>query len=231
MNGADDLADEPVFRRPAAPTAADPAGVSGEPALYSAASAAQARADRRAWLSERWASTSFASRLGVFAALCVFSGAAAVACVFAKGSLGFAALAVVIGAPVVEEVAKAVGPLMILEKSPWLFGGAAPIVSVGFMSGLIFAACENLLYFFVYIPDEELTVGLVLWRLIACTSMHVLCTVVSCTGLARAWRRAFRAKGEFDAAPAIPWLVAAVVVHAAFNFCALAHGLMTASPD
>lgn len=231
MNGADELADEPVFRRPEAPPASDPAGVSGEPALSAAESAAQARADRRAWLAERWDSASSAERIRVFAALCVVSGAAAVFCVFAKGSLGFAALAVVIGAPVVEEFAKAAGPLMVLEKGPWSFGSAASIVSVGFMSGLVFAMCENLLYFFKYIPEEELTPGLVIWRLTACTSMHVLCTVVSCIGLARAWRRAFQAKSGFDAAPAIPWLVAAAVLHGSYNLCALVHGLLALRAD
>lgn len=223
----DDILDEPVFQSARTPSAADDAGVWGEPALDSVSAADSARADRRAWLAERWDTASASRQTAVFAALCALSGLLAVFCALLKGGFGFGALAVVVGAPLVEEVAKAMGPLMVLEKRPWSFGSASSIVLVGVVSGLVFATLENLLYFFVYIRPENLTPGLVLWRLVACTLLHVTGATLSCCGLARGWRRAAAAKGTFEMSVAVPWMVSAMLVHGLYNAGAVVYGLLT----
>lgn len=206
--------------------ASDDAGVWGEPALASAPSAECSRREHRAWLAGQWDAAATTTHHAVLIALVATSGLIAVATALIKGTLGLAVLAVVIGAPVIEEVAKSMGPLMVLEKRPWLFGSASSIVSVGIASGLVFATIENLLYFFVYIPEEELTPGLVYWRLIACTLLHVACATISCTGLARGWKRAAGQKAAFNAGSSVSWLFAAIAVHGLYNLGAVVYDLV-----
>ena len=196
-------------------------GIWGEPALADAAAADAERSRHRAWLAEQWSRTSEKTRFGVFILLCAFSGLAAILCAMLKESFGYGVLLIAVAAPVAEEMSKAILPLMVLEKRPWLFGSYSSIVLVGLLSGAVFASVENALYFFYYIPSEKLTQGIILWRLIVCTAMHIGCAALACSGLARAWRRARERRAEFETAVAMPRIVAAVVVHGGYNLCAL----------
>jgi RsiW-degrading membrane proteinase PrsW (M82 family) len=128
---------------------------------------------------------------------------------------------------VVEEMAKAILPLMVLEKSPWFFGSYLSIVLVGLLSGAVFASVENALYFFVYIPSEKLTQGTILWRLVVCTAMHVGCAALACSGLARAWSRARERLAEFEMSVAMPRLIAAVIIHGVYNLGALIFAILS----
>ena len=83
---------------------------------------------------------------------------------------------------------------------------------------------ENLVYFFLYIKDP--TPEIVLWRLGACTALHVVCATLSGLGLARVWRRASAARSSADPSFAVPWIVAAVAVHGAYNALATAWELL-----
>ncbi len=211
------LSDEPVFQRPRKPSAGDEGGVWGEPAQTDSPAAEEARREHAEWLARQWSSADSGRRLLIFALLCGLSGIVAVLCTLAKGTLGFAALAIAIGAPVIEEFAKVLGPLMVLEKKPWAFGSALAIVLVGLLSGLVFASVENLLYFNLYIPKESLTPELVRWRLFVCTALHMTGALISSIGLARAWNQAASTKGSFNATQTTPWLVAAIVLHGLYN--------------
>ncbi len=72
-------------------------------------------------------------------------------------------------------------------------------------------------YIFVYIPEDRLTSGIILYRLIVCTSVHILCTSIASVGLARGWREAKARLGEFEKSRAMPFLVAAMVLHGLHN--------------
>lgn len=224
----DDLSEEPVFHNVERLSASDDASVAGEPALADVDSAEEARAARRAWLVRQWMEPRTGGRLGVFAALCAVSGIFAVACALLKGTaVGGLALAVVVAAPVVEEVGKAAGPLMVLEKKPWLFGSASSLLLLGLASGFVFAQIENLLYFFVYIKQKDLTPGLMLWRLTACTALHMVCAMISCSGLARAWKRAARERDAFILQPAVPYFLTAMAIHGVYNLCVVVYSAFT----
>ncbi|MGN0844227.1 MAG: PrsW family glutamic-type intramembrane protease [Kiritimatiellia bacterium] len=213
---------EPIFQGVKLSAAAGvEEGVGAEPVLADVSSAADARLARKAWYAEQWEKTRRGSQAAVFFGLCVVSGLFAVVCAFGKGAIGWAALAIVIGAPVIEEIGKVAGTLMVMEKCPWLFRSASSLLLIGLVSGLTFAAIENLLYFFVYIEPEKLTPGIVLWRLIVCTAVHIAGAVVSCSGLARAWTRAAREKGPFSIEVAIPFFIGAIVLHGTYNLVAL----------
>ena len=159
--------------------------------------------------------------LGLYAA----SGLFALICTLAKGALGFGLFAVVTGAPVVEEMAKVALPLMLLEKAPWRFRSAGAIVLSCLVSALVFATVENMLYLNVYIPENKLTAGIIWYRLIVCTMLHLCCTAVSSCGLVKAWRNARDGLRTFSASTVTPYLVVAMVVHGLYNTFAVLFSL------
>ena len=122
-----------------------------------------------------------------------------------------------VGAPVVEEMAKVVLPMMWLEKAPWRFRSAGTIALACLASALVFATIENLLYFHVYIPEDKCDSGIIWFRLIVCTSVHVICTMTSAFGLARAWREARDGACGFYSPAVTPYLVVAMVMHGVYN--------------
>lgn len=222
----DDISNEPVFRTVVKPSVEDINGVWGEPALAGASAADSSRARHRAWLAEQWSRAADRDNLGVFLFLCAFSGLAAILCTVLKGTFGEGILTVAVAAPVAEEMSKVAMPLMVLEKRPWQFGAYSTIVLVGVLSGAVFASVENLLYFFVYIPQNKLTTGIILWRLLVCTTLHVGCAALSCVGLARAWSSARAKRDAFTMSAAMPWLIAAMAIHGIYNFGAVLYSFL-----
>lgn len=176
-------------------------------------------------LRELWESPPCGCGVPRFLGLCAASGLFAILCVFAKGSFGFGLLAVAVGAPVVEETAKVVLPLMWLEREPWRFRSVFSIAFTCLCSALVFASIENLLYFHVYIPKDKLTAGIIQYRLTVCTLMHVVCTVISACGLARAWREAKKGLSAFSTPAVTPYLVVAMVIHGLYNAAATVFSL------
>lgn len=222
---SDSVLDEPVFARPDALPVSDDNGIGGEPALDASSEAAVQRCQTEAWLRRQWAEGASKGQFGAFAGICIVSGLVAVFCALVKGGVGFLSLAVIVGAPVVEEVSKVMCPLMVLEKRPWRFSSAGAIIVACALSGLVFASVENLLYFNFYIPQEKLTTGVVLWRLIVCTSVHVAGTVLSGAGLVRAWQRAAKSRGRFEIVRVWPYVFAAMALHGLYNLGALLYAL------
>ena len=228
---ARELGREPALGGTGAPRAGgaghsgeDPNGIWGEPALAAAPAAAAARARHAAWLAAQWDGARPTRRAGVFLALALEAGPFALLCAIVGESVSATALAIAVAGPVAEELAKIAAPLMMLEKRPWLFSSGASLAGLCALSGLVFATIENLVYFFVYIQDP--TPEIVLWRLFACTALHIVCASLSGFGLARAWRRAAAARGAAEPSLATPWIVAAMAVHGAYNALATAWELL-----
>ena len=174
---------------------------------------------RRSW--EKRASGAGAC-FSLFAGLVLSSGAFGILCSFLKESLETgktAATGIVCFAPVVEEIGKTFIPLLTLERKPWLFSGGAAILAVCLLSGLLFAASENLLYLHVYLQAPS--TGIILWRWIVCTLLHVICCGISGTGLAKVWRAASKAKSCGRIETAYPWYLAAILVHGIYNAAAI----------
>jgi len=211
------IEDEPALSgTPHAWSAGDDA-IGDEPALAESPAAVRDKARRDAAVREMWANEAHAIGVADFFWLCVASGAFAVICALVKGVLGFGLLAVCAGAPVVEEMAKVVLPMMWLEKVPWRFRSAGTIALACLASALVFATIENLLYFNVYIPEEKYSDGIIWFRLIVCTSVHLICTMTSAFGLVRAWRDARDGACGFCSAAVTPYLVVAMVMHGIYN--------------
>ena len=221
---------EAVFGDSARSGASDSGGIGDEPALSTVEAAETARRNRSKWLESQWQNASSSREWFLVPLLMVASGFAAIVCTLVKGGGGSLALGVAIIAPVVEETSKIIVPVMVLERRPWRFSSAAELLVVCAFSGLVFATVENLLYFFVYIPKEQLTTGILLWRLSVCTLLHVSCASLSGFGLSRAWRVARERRSMAEVPRAAGYIVAAMVLHGLYNFGALFHALVTQGP-
>ena len=219
------IEDEPALFAAARTGDAGADAIGGEAALADAPEAVCDKARGDAVLRGLWESPPQSGALLRVLGLCAASGLFAVLCAFAKGALGFWFLAVAVGAPVVEETAKVVLPLMWLEKEPWRFRSVFSIAFTCFCSALVFATIENLLYFHVYIPKDKLTAGIIQYRLTVCTLMHVACTMISVCGLAKAWREAKKSLSAFSAPAVTPYLGVAMVIHGLYNAVAMIFSL------
>ena len=213
------IEDEPALFDSARADTAGADAIGGEAALADAPEAVCDKLRGDEVLRGMWESPPRDGAVLRFFGLCAASGLFAILCAFAKGALGFGLLAVAVGAPVVEETAKVVLPLMCLEKEPWRFRGVSSIALTCLCS------IENLLYFHVYIPKDKLTAGIIQYRLTVCTLMHVACTMISTCGLARAWREAKKGLSAFSTPTVTPYLVVAMVIHGLYNAVAMIFSL------
>ena len=221
----DELSDEPALRGSSVPDGdGDPNGVWDEPALAAAPAAAGPRARHSAWIAAQWAEAGRSRHAVVFLAAALAAGPFAIVCAFFHEATAASPLGAVLFAPVAEELAKIAVPLMTLEKRPWAFSSGGAIAVLCAVSGLVFATIENLLYLFVYLSDPS--PGIVIWRLVVCTGLHVSCATLSGLGLARVWRHAATAKTMAMIPQAASWFVAAILVHATYNGLALVWELL-----
>ena len=218
---------EAVFGDSARPDASDGGGIGDEPALSTVEAAEAERRNRSAWLESQWRNASRTREWYLIPLLMVVSGFAAIVCTLVKGGGGSMALAIAVFAPVVEETSKIIVPAMVLEKRPWRFSSATELIVICAFSGLVFASIENLLYFFLYIPPERLTPGVILWRLSVCTLLHVSCASLSGFGLGHVWRAARENRSMVEVSCAAGYVAAAMVLHGLYNLGALVYALVT----
>ncbi len=223
----DAIGTEPAFGHAERPDISDSGGVWGEPALADVSAAEAERQRRASWLDGQWRAVRQARPWFLLPFLVLVSGFAALGSTILRGGAGSSALALIVLAPVVEEMAKVLLPAAVLEKRPWLFASRAEVVFVCGFSGLVFATVENILYFHLYIPEEELTPGVVLWRLVACTLLHVSCASLSGWGLGRAWRQAQVNRALPDLVRAAGPIATAMVMHGLYNLGAMLYALAT----
>lgn len=174
------------------------------------------------FLAERRASTGIVVSILATIAVALASGPWGVvgSLVAQMGDSFFYVLMVVVFAPCIEEVMKIAAASYVVEKKPWLFRTRGQIVIVAALSGLTFAAIENLMYLRVYIEDPS--PAIVRWRWTVCVALHVGCSVIASLGLAKVWHESVTTSTRPDLARGYPFMVAAVVVHGAYNAFALA---------
>lgn len=227
----DSVREEPVFTQPEAMSDADGNGVANEPALSASPEATANRDKEKIWFSRQWTEGKNKVRPWTVAWFCLASVVMALPCALLKEEANTLPLFEVVVAPVVEETAKILFPLIMLEKTPWRFSNGFVLLAVCCVSGLLFASLENLLYFHLYIPAGKLTTGIIYWRLLVCTFVHVAGTALSGTGLVRAWQEAKQSCGRFNGALAWPYIIAAMILHGLYNAGALTFGLLTGNTE
>lgn len=129
------------------------------------------------------------------------------------------ALAAILVAPPIEEILKIAIPIIILEhRTTWLARGR-DLLWFAMGSALVFAVAENLMYSFVFLEDPS--VGLLWWRWLACTAMHVGASGLAGVGLMRAYARGLDSGQSPRFIWEWPWLAGAIALHMAYNVFAV----------
>ena len=178
------------------------------------------------WLQERRARFSDAASWGVTLAIVLATGPWAIlAAITREFSAGFSGVvAVVIIAPIVEELMKVSLPLMIVETRPYLFSSRLQILLAAIAGGAAFGLLENLIYFHFYFPGMTADQQLIRW--IACLPAHTLWSLIAGIGVARMWLHCMENSRRPDMTVAAPWLITAMVLHGLFNLGAVAVGIV-----
>ncbi len=176
----------------------------------------------RGWLTKNIAETTWSQSLVAMFLVALAAGPWAVLGAFYVGSYSgnlsgnlFSILMFTVFGPVAEEVAKVAAALWVVEKRPYLFRSLWQVFLCAACGGLAFAAIENLLYIYVYVPKH--TAEFVHFRWTVCVFLHVSCSLVAGVGLARIWDNAIRNLHPPRLAMGVPWFVIAMVGHGLYN--------------
>jgi hypothetical protein len=130
-----------------------------------------------------------------------------------SGFLVLGPLSIIFVAPVSEEILKLAVPIMILEHKTKSIHNRSDLLYLAAGSGLVFAIAENILY----MVGHSLSPGVLAWRWIACTGMHVGASSLGGVGLMRAYDHASRTAKPPCFISELNWLIAAIGIHFAFN--------------
>ncbi len=139
----------------------------------------------------------------------------------ASSGIGFLLGLVVIG-PLIEEILKPIGVIVLLEKKTAYLFAKTQIFWLCIVGAVIFAFLENTLYVYVYfIPlkhsNPVLYNSAVLYRYTVCILLHIITTSVVAMGLAREFVRIRRTGEKFLLENITGYIVSAVVIHGAYN--------------
>ncbi len=184
-----------------------------------------------ALLTQRLASTPLVTRWLIVALIALASGPFGVFGAFFSaftGPTGLGLLAVTVIAPVVEEMTKVALLVWLVERKPWLLPSAGAVVVAGLLSGAVFGAIENVIYLTVYFPDRAAEIAP--WRWFATAPMHTVASAIAAVGVARMWSAVMRERTPARITIAYPWIVAAMVLHGAFNSMAILLELVGVAP-
>ena len=172
----------------------------------------------RGWLVKNIAKTTWPESIIVMFWVALAGGPWSVLSALYVGSLGgsvFSLLMITVFGPVSEEIAKVAAALWVVEKRPFWFKSIWQLFVCAGCSGLAFAAIENVIYMYVYVPDH--TEEFVKFRWTVCVFLHISCSLVAAVGLARIWDNAVRNLHPPKLALGVPWFTIAMVGHGLYN--------------
>ena len=124
-------------------------------------------------------------------------------------------IAVLISAPVVEELFKPFGVYLLLARWPGTVSRQSSIAALAGLAGLSFGLFESALYAFVYQPDG-VGESYALFRFTIPVALHITASTVFGFGVNR---QAFRALSVGDLPSRRSWtfIVSAMLIHAVYN--------------
>ena len=199
-----------------------------EPALQWRRNTRDASLSYAEYVNDRWRRTPCSTQWLSVSGCALIAGPAAIAVTFfeflimrrAPGLDVTGILVITVFGPVVEEVAKIVCMLWLVERRPWLIPGRAAILAVGLAGGLSFGAIENLLYIHIYAPDAGEALAAYRWAVTF--PAHGLWSLIAAFGVLRMWRQVFEEGRPADVSTAFPWIAAAIILHGLYNTGAVA---------
>lgn len=170
----------------------------------------------QAWLKEKIEQTSLLESWLVTSLVALAAGPWGVIGAFAgANATGFVFLAVSVFGPITEEVTKVAAAMWVIEKRPYLFLSEAQILICAACGGLAFAAIENLIYMFVYVPNH--TAEFVAFRWTVCVALHMTCSTLAGLGLVRVWRESIGQLTRPRLDLAFRWMFIAMLLHGTYN--------------
>jgi hypothetical protein len=168
------------------------------------------------WIERRRAETHWIHTWILTFCIAIVAGPfAIVTALFGSGQTFFSILAIVLFAPLVEEIGKVAVALWAVEKRPFYFRSGLQIAICAAAGGLAFAVIENLLY--LHVKIENPSAAIIQWRWTVCVALHVTCSLIASLGLIRIWRDAWTRRARPRLSLASPFLIAAMVVHGLYN--------------
>lgn len=178
--------------------------------------AGEAPADAITWI--RWYHEQVALRSVwetwlVTALVALSAGFAAILGALIFTPIGWAAI--VVAAPVTEEIMKIAIALWIVEKRPWLFSTRFQILVCGVCSGLAFAVVENGIYLNIYISNPS--ADIIAWRWTVCVALHAVCSLIASIGVCRIWTEFQRHQRQPQLIDGASWITLAMLLHGAYN--------------
>jgi len=144
---------------------------------------------------------------------------AIVSAFWGSGQTIFSIMAIVVFGPVVEEMGKVGLTLIAVERRPDFVRSTWQILIVGFVSGLVFASVENVLYLQVYI--HEPTMQIIVWRWTVCVGLHVGCAMIASIGVAAIWREVQLSRQPARVERGFRFFAAAIILHGTYNLSML----------
>jgi hypothetical protein len=189
----EDVFDEPIFTPLDAKTGSaaleldsPEIGVWEEPARSGFAAPVPETPTYEKILLAKWREQSAWRVVATFALCLIVSGPCAAAmAILVELTNGVGVAGIVLFGPFIEEIAKVAVPLILLERSPWRWTNGWQLVAVCAVSGLVFAALENVVYLQFYVPEHEASYAL--WRWTVCVFLHTACSTIAGFGLRRIW--------------------------------------------
>ena len=177
------------------------------------------------WLAERIAATSPEKSWLITLGLAACAGIFAIFGTLATGFNGMfqGIIFICVIGPVTEEVMKVALAIWVVEKHPYLFKSALQIILCAAVSGVVFAAVENLLYLNVYIPHPQ--VDLVHWRWTVCVAMHGGCSLIAGVGLTQIWADCVKHQHRPRLFLGSRLMITAILIQAVYNCFAVAMSL------
>ncbi|MFP4203467.1 MAG: PrsW family glutamic-type intramembrane protease [Opitutales bacterium] len=172
------------------------------------------------WLEEgRDQTGALRSWLIILACALAAGPAGVIGAFWGSGQTVVSILALTVFGPAVEEMAKIMPILILVERLPYVVRNRVQILLCAFAGGLVFAVIENFLYLKVYIPDPGPT--LVAWRWSFGIALHTGCSLVAGLGVAGIWSTIHRKNRPPRTEEGAPFFILAIVLHGGYNAFAI----------
>jgi len=119
--------------------------------------------------------------------------------------------------PLIEEILKPIGVIVLLESKPQLIRSRTQVIWLALVGALIFSFLENLIYVYVYFGDRA-TPALISVRYAVCTTLHLGASTILAMGLAREFDNSRKKARRFELENVTPYIIGAVALHGCYNF-------------
>jgi hypothetical protein len=124
--------------------------------------------------------------------------------------------------PIFQELMKIVVPIWICEKRPWIFQSPVQILFCGVVSALMVATAANV--FLISVVFKNPPAWILLWRLVVCPALQVICSLIASIGLVKVWQGIRGRRGMPHLFDGARWITAAMLIHGAYNLAVVLLG-------